>query len=72
MGKQDVEICAQKMLAAADMYEALEALVAIHEFCDETGYVEGEGFVDLEAAFNKARAALARADGHTTHTEPRA
>ncbi|MCF2911883.1 hypothetical protein [Halomonas sp. Cn5-12] len=55
----------RKRNAGVELFEALDELVAVNEICDETGYVDGEGFVDIEAALDKARAALAKARGET-------
>lgn len=52
-----------KRKAGEELFDALEALVAIHECCDETGYIEGEGAVDVDAVVEKARIALAKARG---------
>jgi len=57
-----------KRNAGVELFEALDELVAINEVCDETGYVDGEGFVDVEAALEKARAALAKARGESCDT----
>ncbi|MDW0360861.1 hypothetical protein Q8G38_16225 [Halomonas venusta] len=54
-----------KRNAGVELFEALDELVLVNEICDETGYVDGEGFVDIEAALDKARAALAKARGET-------
>ena len=49
--------------AAPDLLAALEALLAVSECADETGYVEDCGFVDLEKVQANARAAIAKAKG---------
>ena len=56
---------AHLIAAAPELYEALDQLLAVKECCDETGYVDGEGFVDVEAVMDKARAALAKARGES-------
>lgn len=43
--------------------EALEALLSASQCADETGYVEGCGFVDMETIQERASKALAQLKG---------
>lgn len=45
--------------ANAALREALQQMIDVAEHCDETGYAEGVGFVDIGKLHDKARAALA-------------
>ena len=49
------------LTAAPDLLEALQSLLLVSENADETGYVEGEGWLPLEKIQEQARAAIARA-----------
>lgn len=42
--------------------ELIQQLLNVAENCDETGYIDGEGFVDIDALHEKARAELAKRD----------
>ena len=46
-----------------ELLELLELLVCAFESCDETGYVDGHGFIDTEDLTEKARQAIAKAKG---------
>lgn len=56
---------AHLIAAAPELYEALHILTNIQECCDETGYIDGEGFVNVESALESAHAALAKARGES-------
>lgn len=60
-----VDFDGNRLRIAQELEEALDELVAIQECCDETGYVDGEGFVDVDASLEKARTALAKARGES-------
>ncbi|WP_153811358.1 hypothetical protein [Terrimicrobium sacchariphilum] len=53
-----------KLFAAApELLAALKELLMVREWADETGYVQDVGFVDVESIHEKARAAIAKAEG---------
>lgn len=61
--RETIDANARLIAAAPELLEALEFLVFAFESCDETGYVDGHGFIDTEDLKEKARQAIAKAKG---------
>lgn len=49
--------------SAPELLEALQELLYVQQCADETGYVDGVGFVDVDSTVKKAEAAIAKATG---------
>lgn len=57
------EANARLIAAAPELLAALKNLLASHRCADETGYVDGVGFMDIDAIDKAAEAAIAKAEG---------
>lgn len=49
--------------SAPDLLHALELLLAMVDFGDDFGYIDGHGFIDIGSVKDAARAAIAKAKG---------
>jgi len=49
--------------ASPDLLAALKDMLLAAEWADETGYVQDVGFLDIEAIYESARKAIAKAEG---------
>ena len=54
---------ANLIAAAPDLYEALETWLQAAQSADETGYVDGVGFLDIKQFHTMAEKALSKAKG---------
>lgn len=58
---EEAKANARLIAAAPDLLEALQNLLTLSENADETGYVDGEGWLPMEKIQERARQAIAKA-----------